>query len=122
MIQCDGTEETTNGDLNLFVARLLVATRGACNTGIDSPQVMLVFGDGIPPSVEDFLQELGRAGRRLDASPETDWITICYSLQSYITMIKRIYAKDSDDAESKTSDETRKAREQARKKSNCVLS
>ena len=44
--------------------RVLCATSSVGNAGIDSPDVRAVYRIDFPPSVHDFVQEKGRAGRR----------------------------------------------------------
>ena len=74
--------------------RILVATSGAANAGIDSPDVYLVLRDGFPPSIADLLQELGRAGRRpasLCIAGIIDRYRINISLKSFVTLIQQIH-------------------------------
>eukprot|EP00978_Attheya_sp_CCMP212_P039282 scaffold203033_cov110-Attheya_sp.AAC.1 len=46
--------------------RVLIATSGCANAGIDCPDVYWVLRQDMPPSVLDLFQEMGRAGRRTD--------------------------------------------------------
>jgi superfamily II DNA helicase RecQ len=74
--------------------RILVATSGAANAGIDSADVYLVLRDGFPPSIADLLQELGRAGRRLASlsiAGIIDRYRINISLKSFVSLIKRVH-------------------------------
>jgi hypothetical protein len=64
---------------------ILAATSGSCNAGIDLDKEYLVSRDGFPPSTEDLLRELGRAGRRV-----TSFI-VNINILSFIQSIKRIY-------------------------------
>ena len=45
--------------------RVLVCTSGVGNVGIDSPNIRAVYRLKFPPSIIDFIQEMGRAGRRI---------------------------------------------------------
>jgi superfamily II DNA helicase RecQ len=84
--------------LNPLDPRILVATSGAANAGIDSADVYLVLRDGFPPSIADLLQELGRAGRRMASSCITgliDRYRINISLKSFVSLVKRIRAAPS---------------------------
>jgi hypothetical protein len=74
-----------------FLPNILIATSGAANAGLDSDDIFLVYRDGFPPSVEDMMQEMGRAGRRPSATHTTDRYCISYDLQSYVTLLQRIY-------------------------------
>ena len=66
-------------------------TRALGSAGLDSPRVYLVFSCDIPPDFLSFLQELGRAGRRKDASPLTDRYVTVFNLQNFTFRIKQIH-------------------------------
>ena len=51
----------TDGGLDLN--RILVCTSGVGNVGIDPPDIQNVFRLEYPPSIINFIQEMGRAGR-----------------------------------------------------------
>ena len=53
--------ESNDVDLN----RILVCTSGVGNVGIDSPNIRAVYRLVYPPSVIDFIQEMGLHGRRV---------------------------------------------------------
>ena len=74
-----------------FNPQVLLATSGAANAGIDNPQVYGVFRAETPLSIEDFLQEKGRAGRLDGAVPTSDFYVACVSLKSTLLLLKRIY-------------------------------
>ena len=48
--------------------RVLCATSGVGNAGIDSPDIRYFYRIDFPPSILDLVQERGRAGRRLGAT------------------------------------------------------
>ena len=73
-----------------FNSQILLAASGAANAGIDNPNVCDIFRFDFPPLVEDAIQEEGRAGRRVGASPSTDKYTICISLEPVLSLICRI--------------------------------
>jgi superfamily II DNA helicase RecQ len=91
--------------LNPLDPRILVATSGAANAGIDSADVYLVLRDGFPPSIADLLQELGRAGRRMASSCITgliDRYRINISLKSFVSLVKRIRAAPMNGSDTST--------------------
>jgi hypothetical protein len=95
-----GTIDNPTNPLNPLDPRILVATSGAANAGIDSADVYLVLRDGFPPSIADLLQELGRAGRRLASlciAGMIDRYRINISLKSFVSLIKRIYRAPKGD-------------------------
>jgi hypothetical protein len=53
--------------------------------------VRAVIRDGFPPSIQDLIQELGRAGRRPDASTDTDEYVIITSLDMLVSLLYRIF-------------------------------
>ena len=67
-----------------------MATSGAANTGIDNANVYGIFRFDFPPSVEDIIQENGRAGRCGGSSYETDKYTVYISLESILAVLWRI--------------------------------
>jgi len=70
--------------------RVLCATSGVGNAGIDCPDVRSVYRIDFPPSLLDIIQEKGRAGRRPGASSNDYTYHICISLESLIFLFKRI--------------------------------
>ena len=69
--------------------RLLRATSGVGNAGIDCPDVRAVYRIDFPPSILDIAQEKGRAGRRPDATAKDFHYAVCYSLESFLYLFKR---------------------------------
>jgi len=70
--------------------RILVATSGASNAGIDSDDVVGVFRLDMPPNEVDAVQERGRAGRFVGASSDTCFYNICISIESFEHKILQI--------------------------------
>jgi superfamily II DNA helicase RecQ len=89
-----GPIQSSNDTGESFDPRVLVATAGSANAGIDSDSVCLVLRDGFPASISDLLQEIGRAGRHDQASPMTDGCRICISLKHYVLLLMRIGKKE----------------------------
>ena len=78
--------EEANIEDRPFNPQVMLATSGAANAGIDNENVHDVFRFKFPPSIEDCIQEEGRAGRRVGADHTTDWYTICISLESFMSI------------------------------------
>ena len=77
-------------DTSTTDVRVLCATSGVGNAGIDSPDVRSVYRIDFPPSLLDVIQEKGRAGRRADATSNDYSYHICISLESLLFLFKRI--------------------------------
>ena len=71
--------------------RILCATSGVGNAGIDCRHIKTVYRVGFPPSILDLAQEKGRAGRCCGASPSIYSYNVCVSLESFIYLFKRIH-------------------------------
>ena len=71
-----------------FNPQVILATSGAANAGIDNKNVHGVFRFEFRPSVEDCIQEEGRAGRKCGAAHTTDWYYICISLESFFECVE----------------------------------
>jgi superfamily II DNA helicase RecQ len=74
-----------------FNPRILTATSGAANVGIDDEEVYGVCRLEFPPSCLDIKQEKGRAGRRRSAAPMSDWYLLCISLETLVVLLKRLH-------------------------------
>ena len=81
----------SSGEVEGFSPKVLFATSGAANAGIDNSLVHGVFRGEIPPTIEDAAQEMGRAGRRAGANKDSDFCVTCISLESYLILLKRIH-------------------------------
>ena len=81
----------SSGEVEGFSPKVLFATSGAANAGIDNSLVHGVFRGEIPPTIEDAAQEIGRAGRRAGANKDSDLYVTCISLESYLILLKRIH-------------------------------
>jgi hypothetical protein len=91
----DLEEEVTNNngsvDRLTFSPRVLLATAGAANAGLDCDSVRVVVRDGFPTSIQDFIQEMGRAGRWSGASSDSDLYSLIVSVHSFFSLLFRIY-------------------------------
>ena len=79
-----------------IVPRVGVFTAGAANCGIDDPNVYSVHRLGFPCSMEDLIQELGRAGRRREASPITDSFRIFINIHDFAYVMVRSFRNARD--------------------------
>jgi hypothetical protein len=73
-----------------FHPRILSATSGAANAGIDSDKVFGVFRVDFPPNMVDMKQEGGRAGRRPDQGIVQDFYCVMISLEGFLHLFLRI--------------------------------
>ena len=69
--------------------KVLCATSGVGNVGIDSPDIRAVFRLEFPPSLMDLSQEKGRAGRRLVPDPENFSYNLFFSIESLVYIFQR---------------------------------
>ena len=79
--------DSVDGTIMHFHPRVLLATAGATNAGIDDKDVHIVIRDGFPPSMRDLAQETGRVGRRPDAMPSTDRVLYLLSFISFKSLL-----------------------------------
>ena len=92
---------------------ILDATSASANAGIDCCDIHGVIRDGFPPSVEDLIQEHGRAGRTgrtingqsVEPSPTTDFYHLNVSLKSIGAVHTRIET-DPDNSQQKQQNKT----------------
>jgi superfamily II DNA helicase RecQ len=73
-----------------FHPRILSATSGAANAGIDSAQVFGVFRVDFPPTMVNMKQEGGRAGRCPEGLIVEDFYCVMISLEGFIHLFLRI--------------------------------
>ena len=93
--------DVSNNELNdlIYCPRILCAMSACIGAGLDSSQVYLVFRDGLPPSIIDFAQEMGRCGRRPLSTinlghgdrNNVDMFYLVITIESYCYMLLRIY-------------------------------
>ena len=92
------SQEEKAGYLKRFVAdssdrkhdiRVLLATSGVANAGIDSKEIHTAIRVKFPPSIQDICQAKGRVGRVPNASPQTYSYKICFDIESCILLLKR---------------------------------
>ena len=76
-----------SGDYN---PRILLATSGATNAGIDSNQINAVFRLDMPSTRVDIVQERGRAGRFSNANPNICFYDISFSMESFEYKLRQI--------------------------------
>ena len=88
-------EEAEDDGDRPFNPQVMLATAGAANAGIDNKNVHGVFRFEFPPSIEDCIQEEGRAGRRVGADHLTDWYYCCISLESLLSVLRRVLTSDT---------------------------
>ena len=69
--------------------RVLVCTSGVGNVGIDSPNIRAVYRLEFPPSIIDFIQEMGRAGRRIGHNPLDYSYNLYFSIDNFLHLFER---------------------------------
>ena len=69
--------------------RILLATSGVVNAGIDCSEVYTAIRIEFPPSIMDFCQEKGRVGRVPSPSSDEYSYMICFDIDSFILLLKR---------------------------------
>ena len=69
--------------------KVLCATSGVGNVGINSPDIRAVFRLEFPPSIMDFSQEKGRAGRRVIPDPSNFSYNVFFSIESLVYIFER---------------------------------
>ena len=75
-----------------MMLRVLVATSGCIGAGLDSSSIYLVTRIGLPPSILDFIQEMGRCGRAIRMEEDNiDKYVILVTLDDFLYMYSRIY-------------------------------
>ena len=70
--------------------KVLCATSGVGNVGIDSREIRSVYRLEFPPSLLDVVQEMGRAGRVAVPNPLLYGYTVFYSMESFVYLFERI--------------------------------
>ena len=70
--------------------KVLCATSGVGNVGLDSREIRSVYRLEFPPSVIDFVQECGRAGRVNPPDPLNFSYHVNYSLESFLYLYERV--------------------------------
>ena len=89
--------------LDLFVSdqttlahdvRILCATSGVANAGIDSKNVRCAIRIEFPPSIQDICQEKGRVGRIQAATPDDFAYLICFNIDSFVLLLRRTLNPD----------------------------
>jgi hypothetical protein len=74
--------------------RILLATSGVANAGIDCSEVYSAIRIEFPPSIMDICQEKGRVGRVPSPSPDIYSYKICFDIDSFVLLLKRTLNPD----------------------------
>lgn len=88
---------------DIFYPRFLLGTSGCIGAGIDCSNVKHVMRIGMPTSITNFLQEMGRCGRKQGRVEDTsnniiqDDITIIITLYDYVYLHERLYIVNDND-------------------------
>jgi superfamily II DNA helicase RecQ len=69
--------------------RILCATSGVANAGIDSKHVYCALRAEFPPSIQDMCQEKGRVGRIPSATPDIFTYVVCFDVESFVLLLRR---------------------------------
>lgn len=87
-------------DNDFFYARFLIGTSGCIGAGLDSDDVKYVIRLGMPTSVMNFIQEIGRCGRRISTGEEINIVQDCalvaFNLMDYVYLVERLYIIEND--------------------------
>lgn len=94
-------DDETSDEERSFNPQVLLATSGAANAGADNSEACGVRRFQFPPSMEDLIQEMGRAGRR--ATIDNDWCAVCISLESFLYVLWRTLTNEDMKKEYKES-------------------
>lgn len=96
--------QLTSSDIDeeTFHPRILFATASCIGAGLDSSQVINAIRVGLPSSLIDLIQEMGRCGRgRPPTAPNpTDEFVLCLNLNDFTHMIERIFKKEEINSDS----------------------
>ena len=76
--------------------KVLCATSGVGNVGIDSSEIRSVYRLEFPPSLLDLVQEMGRAGRAAIRNPLMYSYTVYYSMETFVYLFERIMDPAND--------------------------
>ncbi len=69
--------------------RILLATSGVANAGIDCSTIYTAIRIEFPPSIMDMCQEKGRVGRVPSPSPDVYSYMVCFDINSLVLLLKR---------------------------------
>ena len=83
--------DSDNSDFN---PRIMCATSGVGNAGIDSSKIGVVYRFGMPETVSDLFQEKGRAGRYHNALAAENRYILCFAIEDLIYLFRRTMDPD----------------------------
>ena len=87
--------ETECNDENILKPRILVGTTGCIGAGLDCNDVHYIVRMGIPNSIISFIQEMGRCGRNLhttsNSDSSNDSFDILFNIRDYIYLYERCF-------------------------------
>jgi superfamily II DNA or RNA helicase len=92
-------------DERKYTPRILFGTSGCIGAGLDSNDVKLVFRIGMPTSILNFIQEMGRCGRlkEQNISQNKNIFDLNFNLHDFVYLHQRLYIiEDSNDDNSNT--------------------
>jgi hypothetical protein len=79
-------------DSNKYFPRILITTSGFIGTGLHCSDIYSVIRDGMPTTVLNFVQEMGRCGRvcvvSADSNHFSDNYTVIVSLSSVVYLFE----------------------------------
>jgi hypothetical protein len=84
--------QSLSGSIGDFKAVGCATTRALGAAGWDSDSIHLVFSSDMPTSLLSVLQEKGRAGRCADADGSQDVYHVCFDIDHYLYLVRRVCA------------------------------
>ena len=98
---CINDVESLTNDDDRFYARILLGTTGCIGAGLDCDDVRLVIRNGVPNSIVNFIQEIGRCGRNREClnqnNTASDHCVLLYNVEDFCYMEQRIHSGSNDD-------------------------
>ncbi len=102
------SDEDLPHNSNTFFPRILVATSGCIGAGLDCHHVNTVIREGVPSSILDLIQEMGRCGRGNRSSNEEgtndkNIFQLILNVESFHNLVRQIFEPANDDDENSNS-------------------
>jgi superfamily II DNA/RNA helicase len=99
---CINDVESLTNDDDCFYACILLGTTECIGAGLDCDDVHLVIRIGVPNSIVNFIQEIGRCGRKnreclKQNNTATDHCVLLYNVEDFCYMEQRIHSGNNDD-------------------------